>query len=156
MRQVELYTDDGRFVAVVEIVPFPDRGMPKVIMWGDRVFVRALQDPPSQDFDPLRDRWPFREAFSVVSFTPSPGLPRETVSGPGPKSSARELLQSKAAEKGGAMMPIPPVDRSAGVGGAQLRAARTPCSNTAGPLRSVLYVRQVQKRSSHTSELPVS
>lgn len=76
MREIELYTADGHFVAVVEIAPFPDNGMPDVVGWGDRVFTRWRQNT-----DVLADgwkagRWPYQEAFGVVSFTPSPGLPR--------------------------------------------------------------------------------
>ena len=42
MREVELWTADDHFVAVVEIAPFPDRGMPEVVRWGDRVFIQVV------------------------------------------------------------------------------------------------------------------
>lgn len=38
MREIELWTQTGEFVAVVDIPPFPDHAMPKVVMWGSRVF----------------------------------------------------------------------------------------------------------------------
>ena len=42
MREVELWTAIGHeapaFVATVDIPPFPDKGMPQVIIWGDRTF----------------------------------------------------------------------------------------------------------------------
>ena len=48
MREVELWTAIGHeapaFVATVDIPPFPDKGMPQVIIWGDRTFtVRETQ-----------------------------------------------------------------------------------------------------------------
>lgn len=80
MREIELYTSDGGFVAVAEIVPFPDAGMPTVILWGERVFVvarGAVADDLARTYGPRGDgRWRYVEAFAVVSFTPSPGLPR--------------------------------------------------------------------------------
>jgi len=74
MREVELWTAIGHeapaFVATVDIPPFPDKGMPQVIIWGDRTFtVRETQ--------PADARWGYREVFCVVSLTPSPGKPRQ-------------------------------------------------------------------------------
>lgn len=73
MREVELKTRDGDFVAVVEIAPFPDAGMPEVVMWGDRVFISELATR-HQLPDDSPARWAYREGCAVVSFTPSPGL----------------------------------------------------------------------------------
>lgn len=67
MRRIELLTQEGEFVAVVEIAPFPDTGMPEVVMWGDRVFTRR----GAQSTD---TSWVYVESFAVVSLTPSPGL----------------------------------------------------------------------------------
>lgn len=69
MRKVQLITKAGGFVAFVEIVPFPDAGMPDVVAWGDRLFARFAPHP-----DDARV-WTYTEVFAVVSFTPSPGLP---------------------------------------------------------------------------------
>ena len=78
MRKVELQTRDRKFVAIVEIVPFPDRGMPDIVAWGERVFIRG--DYNSEGIHvtmPADQPWPYVEAFAHVSFTPSPGLPKE-------------------------------------------------------------------------------
>lgn len=104
MREVELWTADGHFVAVVDIPPFPDRGMPKVVMWGSRVFALALSNPPYPQESELRTdgmwaiagRWPYREAFAVYSLTPSPGRPMAEK-----KASAEELLRAASIAKGG-------------------------------------------------------
>jgi len=69
-REIELYTAGGDFVAVVEILPFFDGNMPKVVIWGERVFV--CNDMGQTDVP----RWKYNECFSVVSLTASPGLPR--------------------------------------------------------------------------------
>jgi hypothetical protein len=68
MRQVELQTKDGHFVATVEITPFPDPGMPEVLTWGDRTFTFHERRKPAP--------WVYREAFAVVSLTESPGAPK--------------------------------------------------------------------------------
>lgn len=69
MRDIELQTRDGHFVATVEIAPFPDRGMPEVVSWGDRVFVREQRSPGRAPELP----WVYLEACAAVSFTASPG-----------------------------------------------------------------------------------
>lgn len=63
MRQIELYTQAGEYVATVEILPYTDGGMPKVVLWGARTFMRE------SDLH-------YSEVFATVSLTPSPGLPR--------------------------------------------------------------------------------
>jgi hypothetical protein len=88
LRQIELLTEDGGYVATVEVLPFPDRGMPRVVMWGVRTFVRASSAPLPRAEKP----WPYIECFAAASLTPSPGLPRWE---PPPPA------------------PVPPVDRSA-------------------------------------------
>ena len=64
MRRVALYTADGEFVAVVEILPFGKN--PDVVLWGSRTFVLA---PLSVGSDC------YVETFFSTSLTPSPGLP---------------------------------------------------------------------------------
>ena len=143
MREVELRSTDGaHFVAVVEIVPFPDRGMPDMVAWGDRVFLNK------EETQPTSGRWVYREGFAVVSFTKSPGIEicgrcgetseavarsavktcsargdnephawrsfrKDELSGPGVANTGAQLLEAKSREKGGQPFPIPPVDRSA-------------------------------------------
>ena len=75
MREIELWTRDGHFVAVVDIPPFPDKGMPDVVMWGDRVFHNNAGH--QTDGSGKSMRWVYNEVFSCVSLTPSPGRPRE-------------------------------------------------------------------------------
>ena len=76
MRRVELFVGSGEYVATVEIAPFPDKGMPRIIVWGERFF--ALRNP-------CYDRpWAYEEVFTVVSFTPSPGLERQPPPAPPP------------------------------------------------------------------------
>jgi len=104
VRDVELQAGDGRFVAIVEIAPFPDAGLPRVVAWGARVFVRP--ERPS-----LAERMPiYVEAFAVVSFTPSPGKPRPAAPPPVDRS-ARDVV-------GAAVAPGEP-DRTAGADGQQ-------------------------------------
>lgn len=67
MRAVDLFDACGTFVARVEIPPFSDAGMPRVIVWGARTFVCADTKAGHR----------YREAFAFVSLTPSPGLPRD-------------------------------------------------------------------------------
>lgn len=86
MRRVELFTGDGHFVAVVEI-SLPDRGLPEVVMWGDRTFSKKTHGGSSLPR--------FEEAFAVVSFTPSPGLTREET--PPVDRSARAVLGTAVA-----------------------------------------------------------
>lgn len=92
MRIVELLTSDLKFVARVEVKPFPDRAMPTVLGWGSRLFVAAhhLNQLPGYPLKggvpkamPLANmgEWAYIEVFGDVSFTPSPGLaqrPRDT------------------------------------------------------------------------------
>ena len=68
MRQIELRTASHDFVAVVEIPPFPDAGLPEVVIWGSRTFSRV---PDVQHLD----RVVYAEVFACVALTPSPGLP---------------------------------------------------------------------------------
>jgi hypothetical protein len=70
MREIELWTRDGNFVAVVDIPPFPDTGMPEVVMWGDRTFHNNAGHQTESK------RWVYNEVFLVVSLTPSPGRRR--------------------------------------------------------------------------------
>jgi hypothetical protein len=70
MMEIELRTDQGHFVAVVEIPPFPDSGLPEVVVWGTRTFLLA------RDAEPPTARVVYEEGFAVMSLTPSPGLPR--------------------------------------------------------------------------------
>lgn len=74
MREIELFTRDGNFVAVVDVLPFPDSGMPEVVMWGNRTFTAGIKTQPHDG-----GRWRFTEAFAFVSLTPSPGRCRETL-----------------------------------------------------------------------------
>jgi hypothetical protein len=69
MREIELWTEDGHFVAVVDIPPFPDHAMPVVVMWGSRVF---HLDPTPEGSSHVR----YKECFAVYSLTPSPGRSR--------------------------------------------------------------------------------
>lgn len=88
MRIINLQGDRG-IVAAVEIPPFPDHAMPKVVLWGSRAFT------DSGRCDVLGRRC-YAEVFAVVSLTPSPGLAHDT------KPSAGEPVSD-----------APPVDRSA-------------------------------------------
>jgi len=108
LREIELCTSDGGFVAVVDVLPFPDKGMPRVVVWGSRTF---WLDPERVQLE----RWVYSECFAVVSLTESPGRPRTLPesSGSDYPSSGETLLSSKAREKGGPTSPVPPVDRSA-------------------------------------------
>lgn len=73
MRKIELWTVGGEYVATVEIPPFPDHAMPKVVTWGVRCFVNNKPYP-----DTLRPEkpWAFNECFAVASVTESPGVER--------------------------------------------------------------------------------
>jgi hypothetical protein len=94
MRVINLQRAIGsgrQMVAAVEINPYPDAGMPAVVLWGSRVFVHR------GEHDSL-ERWIYVEVFSDISLTPSPGLPHDTrcqISTPAPTA------------------PPPPVDRNA-------------------------------------------
>lgn len=66
MRRVELRLRGGEHVAFVEILPY--QVGPDVVIWGERVFVS--QFPLNAHPEGV-----FFEASSLVSFTPSPGLP---------------------------------------------------------------------------------
>lgn len=68
MREIELQPG-GRLMAIVEIPPYVDSAMPDVVAWGDRVFQKTGAT--------CGGRAVYREAFAVVSFTPSPGIPQE-------------------------------------------------------------------------------
>jgi hypothetical protein len=85
MRIVELLTSDLKFVARVEVKPFPDRAMPTVLGWGSRLFVAGQHlnglpgyplkggMPPALPLSNMGE-WVYIEVFGDVSFTPSPGL----------------------------------------------------------------------------------
>lgn len=67
MRKIELWTAGGEhYVATVEVLPMEP--LPRVVVWGTRLFTVE----PSRGA--LPEAW---EAMATVSFTPSPGLPRE-------------------------------------------------------------------------------
>lgn len=72
MRLVELFTADDRYVATVEITPFPDKGMPRVLIWGVRTFVKRDVQPLPGKPDP----WRYEECFAFTSLTASPGVER--------------------------------------------------------------------------------
>jgi hypothetical protein len=65
--RIELVTKDGQHVAWVEIPPF--QTMPDIVAWGDRTFTVDLYSSAAHSV--------YREAFAVVSLTPSPGLPEK-------------------------------------------------------------------------------
>lgn len=70
MRAIKLETAVGEHVANVEILPLPDKEMPEVVLWGNRVFhfeAHAIARTRP-------DLWVYRECFAVVSLTPSPGI----------------------------------------------------------------------------------
>ena len=79
-REIELRASAGQredFVAVVEIIPFPDGRMPDVVPWGTRTFIQPSPDKhPSTPRKSNEGRWVYVEAFVVWSLTASPGLPR--------------------------------------------------------------------------------
>ena len=85
MREIELVTSAGEFVAIVDIAPFPDRGLPDVVGWGDRVF-RLHGTSVRHSGMPL-----YREGFGVVSFTPSPGRSAPTPPPPVDRSARATL-----------------------------------------------------------------
>ena len=67
---VELQTDHGDFVAIVEILPFGK--LPTVVTWGSRTFaLHTAGERPANDAMPV-----YREAFAFLSTTPSPGKPK--------------------------------------------------------------------------------
>jgi hypothetical protein len=95
MRDIELWTRDGHFVAVVEILPFPDDKLPEVILWGARFFLKhdigvGVVVPQAGPSPPPR----YDECFCHVSLTPSPGKERGVVleSSPTPEQ-ARAWLE---------------------------------------------------------------
>lgn len=89
MRDITLWTAKGlHFVATVQIAPFPDQGMPEVVLWGARVF-RA------RDVQPTDGPWVYHEVFAVASLTTS----EEAVSRGYPQSAQ--------------VLPVQAVDRSA-------------------------------------------
>lgn len=70
MRKIELYTADNSgsdgYVATVEIGPFDDKHMPKVVLWGERFFAQY-----AVDVGKVGRPWRYRECFAVASFTPA-------------------------------------------------------------------------------------
>ena len=68
MLTVRLLTSNLEFVADVELPPFIDRGMPEVVMWMERCFLRHGRYTEGP--------WFYIEAFWMVSPTSPPGLPR--------------------------------------------------------------------------------
>ncbi len=91
MRKVELLTSDGGYVATVEIPPFPDKGMPRVVIWGVRTFVR-----PELSVEHTDKPWPYREAFASLSLTESPGLDRWTAPPPPPVDETQRAVSGHA------------------------------------------------------------
>src|SRR6266550_8201835 len=70
MYKIELFTclfeqgaEDDKYVATIEVVPFPLDRMPDVIMWGNRVFKKKYESV-------------YVEVFAMATVTPSPGLDR--------------------------------------------------------------------------------
>lgn len=63
---VALLTAGLRHVAWVEIPPFSDAGLPEVLLWDHRAFMRCAK------FDD--GHWAYREVFVYVSLTPPPGI----------------------------------------------------------------------------------
>lgn len=99
MRNIELWTSGGEYVATVEIPPFPDHGMPKVVTWGVRCFVNNKPYP-----DTLRPEkpWAYNECFAVASVTESPGLPRWEEPAPPPVDHSQQAVSGRAHEPAGA------------------------------------------------------
>jgi hypothetical protein len=90
MRQIELWTAGGEYVATVEIPPFPDHAM-----WGVRCFVN---NKPYPDTLHPEKPWAYNECFAVASVTESPGLPRWEPAPPPPVDrSARTVLGAAVA-----------------------------------------------------------
>lgn len=86
---IELQSDHGDFVAVVEILPFPR--LPAVVVWGVRTFtLHTAGERPAEGALPV-----YREAFAFVSLTPSPGKPRPSDT-PACRACGRSLLDSNA------------------------------------------------------------
>lgn len=87
MRNIELFTTDNHYVATVEVLPFPDKGMPRVVIWGERTF---LWDPSTYEYG---DRpWRYHECFASVSLTPSPGLDRWQPTPPPPVDHSQRAI----------------------------------------------------------------
>lgn len=105
MREIELWTRDNQFVAVVDILPFDDGRMPDIVAWGERMFglatsngaplrcTNAAHDGGACSHASREGRFVYREAFAAVSFTPSPGKPQIAAPPPPPVDrSARVVL----------------------------------------------------------------
>jgi len=70
LMDIELQTEGGNFVAVVEILPFGR--LPTVVHWGTRTFaLHTAGERPADGALPV-----YREAFAYLSTTPAPGKPR--------------------------------------------------------------------------------
>ncbi len=67
MREIELQIANGEFVAFVDIPPYPNMGLPPIVVWGDRVFAKH------ETVDAAHGHPVYREIWMVVSFTASPG-----------------------------------------------------------------------------------
>lgn len=95
MRQIELWTAGGEYVATVEIPPFTDHNMPKVVTWGVRCFVNNKPYP-----DTLRPEkpWAYNECFAIASVTDSPGLPRWEPPAPPPVDHSQRAVSGRAHE----------------------------------------------------------
>ena len=106
LMDIELQTEGGGHVAVVEIPPF--QRLPAVVIWGVRTFtLHTAGERPADGALPV-----YREAFAFVSLTPSPGKPRPTPPPPPEVDrSAREVV-------GAAVAPGVP-DTAAGPDGQQ-------------------------------------
>lgn len=68
MLAVRLLSNDLEFIADVELPPFHDHGMPEMVMWDQRCFLRhgKFSDGP----------WFYLEGFWLASPTPPTGLLR--------------------------------------------------------------------------------
>ena len=89
---IELQTEGGDFVAVVEIPPF--QRLPAVVVWGVRTFtLHTAGERPADGALPV-----YREAFAYLSTTPAPGKQRAgscrtcgEMGWPAPQTSRAEL-----------------------------------------------------------------
>ena len=68
MLVVRLLTSDLEDVADVELPPYTDHGMPEMVMWMERCFLRHGKFSDGASF--------YIEGFWVASNTPPPGIER--------------------------------------------------------------------------------
>lgn len=96
MRQIELCTEGGNYVATVEIPPCPDGSLPKVVVWGNRFFRK--NETHYVDPKQLTKPWFYFECFAFVSLTPSPGLPRWEPTPPPPVDRSQRAISGQGHE----------------------------------------------------------